>query len=185
MKAFLVFAALLFIGWLSVTFYWSKKVGTSASRDSAAMVGYHEPLSLKKYVDRLTSDGRNWRQHGVYVETLEGSEPVAMLNEEAEFNPASVIKLATTLAALDKLGRNYHFRTEFRTDGEIDRQSGDLNGDLILLSGGDPSFSIADAQKAGEALRKLGIRRVTGSLIVVGEFTCDENSSTRASAGIF
>ncbi|MBO0722406.1 MAG: D-alanyl-D-alanine carboxypeptidase [Blastocatellia bacterium] len=185
MKAFLLLVALVLIGWVSVTLYGTKTAGSSASRDSTAPAGYRDPLSLKKYVDRLTADGRNWRQHGVYVETLEGSEPVAMLNDEAEFNPASVIKLATTLAALDKLGRNYRFRTEFRTEGEIDRQSGDLNGNIILLSGGDPSFSAADAQKAGAALQNLGIRRVNGSLLVVGEFTCEENSSTKASAGIF
>ena len=131
------------------------------------------------------ADGHNWRQHGVYVETLNGSEPVAMLNENAEFNPASVIKLSTTLAALDKLGQNYRFRTELRADGQINSQTGELLGDLILLSGGDPSFSLVDAQRVGAALKNLGIRRVNGSLIVVGEFTCDEDFSTAASSKIF
>jgi D-alanyl-D-alanine carboxypeptidase len=185
MKAFLLFVLVLIVGFAWVTLYGPKTARSLSDGEPAGSAGYHDPVSLKKYVDRLMSDGRNWRQHGVYVETLEGAEPVAMLNEEAEFNPASVIKLATTLAALDKLGRNHRFRTEFRTEGEIDHQTGNLNGDLILLSGGDPSFSIADAQKAGEALRNLGIRQVSGSLKVVGSFTCDENSSTQASAGIF
>jgi serine-type D-Ala-D-Ala carboxypeptidase/endopeptidase (penicillin-binding protein 4) len=184
MKAFLLFVALLLIGYVSVT-YFGSRTAESLSGDSSGRAGYSDPLSLSKYVDRLMADGRNWRQHGVYVETLHGSEPVAMLNEEAEFNPASVIKLATTLAALDKLGRNHRFRTEFRAAGQIDRQNGELIGDLILLSGGDPSFSTADAQRAGELLRSMGISRVSGALRVVGEFTCNENSSTEASAGVF
>jgi D-alanyl-D-alanine carboxypeptidase len=182
MKTFLLLLALVLIGYTSIKFYDPGTAKTLSDRDSAA--GYRDPRSLSKYVDRLMADGRNWRQHGIYIETLKGSEPVAMLNEEAEFNPASVIKLATTLAALDKLGRDYRFRTELRADGQIDRQSGELVGDLILLSGGDPSFSTADAQRVGDVLRSMGIRRVNGSLRVVGAFTCNENSSTEVSAGV-
>ncbi len=156
-----------------------------SGRSSGRPADYRDPRSMRQYVNRIMTGGYNWRQHGVYVETLNGSDPVAMLNESAEFNPASVIKLATTLAALDKLGLNFRFRTEFRADGEINPQTGELFGDLIMLSGGDPSFSIQDARKAGDALRNFGIRRVVGSLIVVGEFTCNENSSTAGSATIF
>jgi serine-type D-Ala-D-Ala carboxypeptidase/endopeptidase (penicillin-binding protein 4) len=184
MKTFLLLLALVLIGCASVKLYDARTANSLSDRKSAESAGYRDPRSLGKYVDRLTADGRNWRQHGVYIETLEGAEPVAMLNEDAEFNPASVIKLATTLAALDKLGRNYRFRTELRADGQIDRQNGELVGDLILLSGGDPSFSTADAQRVGDLLRNMGIRRVNGSLRVVGAFTCNENSSTEVSARI-
>lgn len=156
-----------------------------AGKSAGRPAGYRDPQSLNRYMNRLAAEGRNWRQHGVYVETLDNSKPVAMLNENAEFNPASVIKLATTLAALDKLGINYRFRTEFRSTGAINPQTGELNGDLILLSGGDPSFSLSDARQVGDALRGFGIRRVNGSLVVVGEFTCNENTGTEASAGVF
>src|SRR5262245_34030483 len=98
MKAFLLFVLVLMVGFAWVTLYGPKTARSLSDSESAGSAGYRDPVSLKKYVDRLTSDGRNWRQHGVYVETLESAEPVAMLNEEAEFNPASVIKLATTLA---------------------------------------------------------------------------------------
>jgi serine-type D-Ala-D-Ala carboxypeptidase/endopeptidase (penicillin-binding protein 4) len=156
-----------------------------SGRNLVKPTGYHDTRALKDYVSRLTADGRNWRQHGVYVETLGGADPVAMLNETAEFNPASVIKLSTTLAALDKLGLEYRFRTEFRADGVINSQARELTGDLILLSGGDPSFSKANAEQVGDVLRKEGIQRVNGSLLVVGAFTCNENSSTRVSAEVF
>jgi serine-type D-Ala-D-Ala carboxypeptidase/endopeptidase (penicillin-binding protein 4) len=184
MKTFLLLLALVLIGGASIKLYDAGMANSSSDGDSAVAAGYRDPQSLTKYVDRLMADGRNWRQHGVYIETLEGLEPVAKLNENAEFNPASVIKLATTLAALDKLGRDYRFRTEFRADGQIDRQSGVLAGDLILLSGGDPSFSIADARRVGDVLRSMGIHRVNGSLRIVGAFTCNENSSTEVSAGV-
>jgi serine-type D-Ala-D-Ala carboxypeptidase/endopeptidase (penicillin-binding protein 4) len=144
---------------------------------------YQPPRALDQYVDRLISDGRDWQQHGVYVESLHDPRPIAVLNEAQEFNPASVLKLATSLAALHKLGSDFHFRTEFRADGEI--RSGKLNGDLILVSGGDPAFSISDARRVGEAIRQSGIRQVTGQLLVVGHFTCNENSSTAVSTRVF
>lgn len=78
----------------------------------------------------------------------------------------------------------YRFKTEFRAYGELNAKAGELNGDLIVVSGGDPVFSIADAAKAGAALRKLGINRVTGDLIVAGTFTCNDNSQSDISAGV-
>lgn len=143
---------------------------------------YQAPRALDRYVDKLMAEGRDWQQHGIYIETLRDGEPIAILNETGEFNPASVMKLATSLAALDKLGSDYRFRTEFRTDGSI--TAGELVGDLILLSGGDPAFSIADAKRVGDALRQIGIRRVNGRLMVVGDFTCNENSSSSVSANV-
>ncbi len=141
--------------------------------------------AMDEYRYRLQTDGRNLSLHGVYVERWDSGQPLARLNENAVFNPASVVKLATTLAALDRLGPNHRFRTEFHANGQINHQTGELVGDLVLISGHDPSFSFHDAQQVGEAIRRLGIRRVTGDLIVAGDFVCNENSRTDVSAGVF
>src|SRR4030095_16053270 len=108
-----------------------------------------------------------------------------MMNEDTEFNPASVIKLATTLAALNRLGPNHRFHTDLLANGEIKQKTGGLTEDLIIFSGRDPSFSISDAKRAGESLRKFGVRRVNGSLVVIGDFNCNHNSQTEVSAGGF
>ncbi len=144
-----------------------------------------EPRALDEFLQRLQIERRNPGQHGIYVEELSNGQAIAALNESAMFNPASVIKLATTLAALETFGPGHRFRTEFRVTGEFNSRTGELNGDLVLFSGGDPSFSIQDARQAGDALRRMGIRRVNGSLVVVGDFTCNENSQTDISAGVF
>ena len=141
--------------------------------------------AMEEFAYRLQAEGRNLSLHGVYVERFDSGQPLARLNENAVFNPASVVKLATTLAALDRLGPNHRFRTEFRTAGHFNQQTGELVGDLILVSGRDPSFSIRDAQAVGDALRAKGIRKVTGGLVVVGDFVCNENSRTDVSAGVF
>jgi D-alanyl-D-alanine carboxypeptidase len=142
---------------------------SSKERSAEANSKYVAPRALNEFTNTLNADGRDWRRHGVYIETLDSAEPVAMMNEDSLFNPASVIKLATTLAALNKLGPNYRFHT----------------GDLVLYSGRDPSFSISDAKRAGDALRNFGVRRVNGSLVVIGDFDCNHNSQTSVSAGLF
>ncbi|MGH9935755.1 MAG: D-alanyl-D-alanine carboxypeptidase, partial [Blastocatellia bacterium] len=157
----------------------------SKERSAESRARYVAPRALGDFTDTLAAEGRDWRKHGVYIETLEGGEPVAMMNEDTAFNPASVIKLATTLAALNKLGPNHRFHTDLLANGELDEKTGELNGDLILFSGRDPSFSIADAKRAGEALRKFGVRRVNGSLVVIGAFNCNSNSQTGVSVGVF
>jgi D-alanyl-D-alanine carboxypeptidase/D-alanyl-D-alanine-endopeptidase (penicillin-binding protein 4) len=143
-----------------------------------------ELSALTKFKQRLAGEGRDLKMHGVYVETLDTREPLIAFNENALFNPASVMKIVTSIAALDKLGANYRFRTEFYTDGEIKAKAGELAGNLIVISGSDPAFSIQDANQVGAALRKLGIQRVTGNLIVSGYFTCNENAQTDISAGV-
>ncbi len=185
MKVFLFILTLLLTSCASAPIYDAEMTKSFSGRSAVKTSNYRDPRSLNAFVDKLMLEGRNWRQHGIYVETLNDPEPVAMLNEVGEFNPASVTKLATTLAALDKLGLDYRFRTEFRAAGEINLQTGELTGDLILISGGDPSFSLTDAEQAGDALRNYGVRRVNGSLVVVGAFTCNENSTTQVSAGVF
>lgn len=157
----------------------------NSEKTSQPVKSYVAPQALTEFLNRLQSEGRSLQQHGVYIEKRDGGEPVAMLNENVTFNPASVIKLATTLAALEKLGPKHRFRTEFRARGEINAQTGELKGDLILVSGGDPAFSIADARTVGDELRRLGVRRVSGSLVVAGDFVCNENSQTDISAGVF
>jgi D-alanyl-D-alanine carboxypeptidase/D-alanyl-D-alanine-endopeptidase (penicillin-binding protein 4) len=171
---------------MTVSFASSKTTArVSNERAEEAKARYVAPQALSGFTSALSAEGRDWRKHGLYIETLDNAEPVAMMNEDIGFNPASVIKLATTLAALNKLGPNYRFHTDLLADGEISEKSGELNGNLILFSGQDPSFSISDAKRVGEALRKFGVRRVNGSLVVIGDFNCNYNSQTGASAGVF
>src|SRR5262249_11438901 len=171
---------------MTVGFASSNPLAKSANGQSPeARARYSAPRALSDFTNTLTAEGRDWRKHGVYIETLDGAEPVAMMNENVPFNRASVIKLATTLAALNKLGPNHRFHTDLLANGEINEKTGDLNGDLILYSGRDPSFSISDAKEAGAALRKFGVRRVNGGLVIIGEFNCNHNSQTDISAGVF
>ena len=55
-------------------------------------------------------------------------------NADAPMNPASVMKLVTTFAGLDRLGPAYVWRTDVYATGAV--ENGRLRGDLILKGGG-------------------------------------------------
>jgi serine-type D-Ala-D-Ala carboxypeptidase/endopeptidase (penicillin-binding protein 4) len=81
---------------------------------------------------------------------------------------ASISKVATTLTALEKLGIDYKFITKIAKKGTIN--NGVLQGDLIIIGSGDPLFVWEEAIALGNTLNDMGIKTVTGNLIIVGNF---------------
>src|SRR5438093_4154102 len=81
---------------------------------------------------------------------------------------ASLTKVATTLAALGTCGPTHQFVTLVDATGPI--QDGVLRGDLIVQGSGDPFFVTEDAMALRQSLRELGLKRVTGKLIISGNF---------------
>ena len=84
-------------------------------------------------------------------------------NAEKVLNPASVIKLVTTAAALDILGPAYTFKTEFYAKGEM--RNGVLDGDLIVKGYGDPKLTYERLWAAIRQLRERGVREVRGDVL--------------------
>jgi D-alanyl-D-alanine carboxypeptidase/D-alanyl-D-alanine-endopeptidase (penicillin-binding protein 4) len=124
--------------------------------------------SLRRYEEALVAAGFELGRQGVLIETLHGGRVLGQLNPDSDFNPASVMKLATSLAALIRFGPNHRYRTDFLADGRL--QVGLLRGDLVVIGGYDPLFSEREAEKVAAELRRLGIERVAGSLRVSGPF---------------
>ncbi|MCP3978068.1 MAG: hypothetical protein GY716_01885 [bacterium] len=85
-------------------------------------------------------------------------------------NPASVIKVATTLWALETLGPTHRFTTRFELHGSFDERSGTLDGDLVVRGGADPDFQVENAFLVARRLNRFGVREVTGRLRVDAEF---------------
>jgi D-alanyl-D-alanine carboxypeptidase/D-alanyl-D-alanine-endopeptidase (penicillin-binding protein 4) len=120
---------------------------------------------------------------GVLAETVDGAT-VAAQSVDEKFNPASSIKLATTLVALQKYGPNHRFLTSVWIAGTIDKTNGTLTGDLII-SGRDPSFHYEHAVMLAKELNERGIRTVNGNLIVAPGFTMNFDWSARHSGEEF
>ena len=116
---------------------------------------------------------------GVLIETLDGKVVSAQAADQG-FNPASSIKLATALVALNTFGPNYRFTTGFWTDGSFDKANGQILGNLYV-TGRDPSFHHEHAVMIAQQLNSFGIRTVTGDLVVAPGFTMNFNWSARSS----
>ncbi|HEX6184674.1 MAG TPA: D-alanyl-D-alanine carboxypeptidase [Pyrinomonadaceae bacterium] len=116
---------------------------------------------------------------GVLVERLSGE----VVREEAAdqaYNPASAIKLVTALAALRNFGAKHRFATVFWVNGTFDKATGTVTGDLVV-SGRDPSFHDEHAVAVARELNQLGIRVVTGDLVVAPLFTMNFSPSSQRS----
>lgn len=78
--------------------------------------------------------------------------------------PASVEKLYTTAAALRRMGASTRLNTDLLATGELDA-NGRLEGDLVLVGGGDPTLSTADISVLAGRAAAAGVKRVTGSVV--------------------
>ena len=116
---------------------------------------------------------------GVLIETVDGKMVSAQAADEA-FNPASSIKLATALVALQNFGPQHRFTTGFWTDGSFNKATGEIQGNLYV-TGRDPSFHFEHAVMVARQLNGMGIRKVTGNLMVAPGFTMNFSASARRS----
>src|SRR5438552_11020268 len=83
--------------------------------------------------------------------------------------PASNMKIVTLAASADRLGWDYTYTTRFFSVGPID--AGVLQGDVLVVGSGDPSFGLTDGSAASafdacaERLKAMGVRTILGRII--------------------
>jgi len=100
----------------------------------------------------------------VYVSDVETGESILEWNGNEPRNPASTIKLLTTLVALDVLGPTYRWRTDVFAAGELD--NGRLDGDLVLKGYGDPFLVTERVWQLLRNIRHAGVRDISGDLLL-------------------
>ncbi|HLF85200.1 MAG TPA: D-alanyl-D-alanine carboxypeptidase [Blastocatellia bacterium] len=146
---------------------WGTTAYTSLAKSASAR---QLELLLSDYVNIIRARGQSPDDQGVLIESLEQGQLIAQHNADVTFNPASVMKLATSLVALAKLGPDYRYRTNLLADGVIDLATRTLEGDLVVEGGADPMFSLYDAQEVALQISRLGVSRVRGALRIAGQF---------------
>ena len=110
----------------------------------------------------------------IHVEDVDTGEVVLQWLPDEPRNPASTMKLLTTLVALDVLGPAYRWKTEAYADGDID--DGRLDGDLLLKGYGDPFLVTERVWTLVRDIRREGIDEIGGDLLLdeswfdVGEY---------------
>lgn len=102
-------------------------------------------------------------RHADYKITISGLGTIAHNADDASA-PASNEKLFTTIGLLEQVGPDYRYATQ--VSGTATPSGGTLQGDLVLVGSGDPTFTTADLHSLARQLHAAGLRRVTGQLVV-------------------
>jgi D-alanyl-D-alanine carboxypeptidase/D-alanyl-D-alanine-endopeptidase (penicillin-binding protein 4) len=104
----------------------------------------------------------------VYVQSVDSKTPSLTHQANKSMNPASVMKLVTTHAALDLLTPAYRWKTEVYRDGNV--SNGLLEGNLIIKGYGDPNFKAQDFWRLLMSVQQSGIQEVKGNLLIDKSF---------------
>ena len=104
--------------------------------------------------------------HVVVVEANGSQKTSSLLSHEATtaINPASLSKLATTVAALDLLGPTFVWRTPVYVDGPV--RDGVLQGNVYLRGSGDPRLVVERVWLLMRRLQGLGIQKIQGDIVL-------------------
>jgi len=104
----------------------------------------------------------------VVVQEKRANRPTISVNGDVPMNPASTMKLLTTLSALETLGPAYRWKTEAYLDGKLDK--GVLLGNLVFKGYGDPKFTIEQFWLWLHELRQRGLREIHGDIVLDHSF---------------
>ncbi len=140
----------------------------------ATALGAENDARLERRLNNAMSQAR--AQSGAYVYDTTDHERLYARQATKRRILASNTKLFTTAAALDEFGAHGRFTTAVLGD-QLPDGNGVVRGDLYLRGGGDPSFGSASfaerayggggatLQKLVRAVKRAGVRRVTGSVL--------------------
>jgi D-alanyl-D-alanine carboxypeptidase/D-alanyl-D-alanine-endopeptidase (penicillin-binding protein 4) len=120
----------------------------------------------------LKRPGMRTAAWGIEIFDPGANEVVLAVNPDKTFLPASVLKVVTTSACLEKLGPDFRFRTGVYTGGTL-LPDGTLLGDLILVGRGDPNLldparellSESALKELAREIRAIGIGKIRGNVI--------------------
>ncbi len=142
--------------------------GKHAARILFLLLFLLSPLHVTAQVPELQRLGAVLgADQGVFAQAADGRVLLAQ-QESRAVHPASVSKVATTLALLEKLGPQHRFVTRFVAGGPL--RKGSVDGDLLVESGGDPFFVFENAFLVLRRLQDRGLRVVQGGLRLKGEW---------------
>lgn len=120
-------------------------------------------------------------QHGdvsLVVQEIGGPRLIE-INPDLPRNPASVMKMVTTWAALSGLGPEYRWRTELLAGrGHHVDQQGSLRGPLYIKASGDPFMTQEEFWFLLRELRLRGIKNLTEVVVdrsIFGQVAIDPN----------
>ncbi len=100
----------------------------------------------------------------VVIEEAGSGRSLLSAQAHAAVNPASLAKLLTTYAALDRLGPAWTWRTPVWLDGTV--RDGVLEGSLVIQGRGDPTLVLERVWLLLQRVQQLGVREIRGDIVL-------------------
>ena len=120
-------------------------------------------IAVASNIDHLLqSDMFNTSQVGIMVYDLDAESTIYARGERQLMRPASTMKVLTAIAAIDKLGGSYQFKTDLCYTGEVAGRT--LRGNVYIVGGFDPRFNSDDMRAFVESIRKMGVDTIRGGI---------------------
>ena len=130
--------------------------GQAATKPSTSLpVPIRAQLAAHKIPDSAVS---------IVVHEIGASQALLSTNGTTPRNPASTLKILTTFIALDVLGPNHRWKTEFYVDKPI--TGGVLDGDLYMKGYGNPFLVVEDFWQMLGKLKDTGLTVINGDLVI-------------------
>ncbi|HLV78320.1 MAG TPA: D-alanyl-D-alanine carboxypeptidase/D-alanyl-D-alanine-endopeptidase [Marinobacter sp.] len=153
----------------SVAAAWALSFTGFAEGQEGASRGYSSSgLWASEIQDYAEKSLNNDQGLSVVAVPLNGPGIEQYVNADKPMNPGSIMKLVTTYAALELLGPNHHWRTDFLTDGQMVGDT--LEGSLYVRFGGDPKLTLERLWGTLRELKDMGINRIAGDLVLDGSY---------------
>lgn len=130
----------------------------SLHREPLKAIALDSPLRAFAHEMGLVFSQKEFRKAhvGFIVTSAKSQEVLAERDADILLNPASNIKLITTLAALSILRPEYRFKTEYYMD----------NGNLYVKGYGDPTIVSEGLQRVAHELKLRGVTQITGRVVL-------------------
>jgi D-alanyl-D-alanine carboxypeptidase/D-alanyl-D-alanine-endopeptidase (penicillin-binding protein 4) len=119
---------------------------------------------------------------------VSSGETICSVNNRLTMVPASIQKCVTAICALQSMGPEKRFETTLYSSEKP--KSGILNGDIIIVGGGDPSLGCdyftddckreSIIPKWNEVIKNSGIREIKGNIVGDGSLFTDQPLSRYA-----
>lgn len=100
----------------------------------------------------------------VVIEEAGSGRTLLSAQAQASVNPASLAKLLTTYAALDRLGPAWTWRTPVWLDGPV--RDGVLEGSLVIQGRGDPTLVVERVWLLLQRVQQLGVHEIRGDIVL-------------------
>lgn len=118
----------------------------------------------------------------IYVQRVDAPQALLSYQSDVPRNPASVMKLVTSYAALDLLGPSYRWKTQFY--GLNLPQQGKLQGGLWVKGSGDPALNTPHlAEVASELQQKLNLNEICCEILLDNSVFAPQNFDAAAFDG--